>query len=364
MSNSYLVVILPGDGIGPEIVDATLEILETVQALAGRFSLIYELHQAGAACYRETGATITSDALEAFQRANATLKGPVGLPDVRRPDGTEAGLLGGELRVRFDLFANIRPIRLYPGVASPLRGMAPDAIDYVILRENCEGLYLSRGVGITTPQAATDTLMVTERGCRRISRQAFELARSKERGAPVDGKKRVTLVDKSNVLRSFAFFRRIFLEIAADFPDIEAECLHMDAAAAALVNRPGHFQVIVTENMFGDILSDLGGATIGGLGMCPGANIGEKLAYFEPIHGSAPDIAGRSLANPTSQILAAAMMLRHLGEEKAAEFLEKAVWTLYAEKHIPLMPAGAVEGGAPVVAKALQEILYRLAGEL
>ncbi len=364
MSNSYLVVILPGDGIGPEIVDATLDVLETVQTLSGRFALIYELHKAGAACYRETGTTITPEALEAFQRAHSTLKGPVGLPEVRRPDGTEAGLLGGELRVRFDLFANIRPIRLYPGVASPLHAMAPGAIDYVILRENCEGLYLSRGVGITTPQAATDTLMVTERGCTRIARQAFELARKKERGAPADGKRRVTLVDKANVLRSFAFFRRIFLETAADFPNIEAECLHIDAAAAALVNRPGHFQVIVTENLFGDILSDLGGATIGGLGMCPGANIGEKLSYFEPIHGSAPDIAGRSLANPTSQILAAAMMLRHLGEAEAADLVEKAVWTLYAEERIPLMPAGAVEGGAPVVAKALKEVLHRLADNL
>jgi 3-isopropylmalate dehydrogenase len=138
----------------------------------------------------------------------------------------------------------------------------------------------------------------------------------------------------------------------------------MDAAAAALVNRPGHFQIIVTENMFGDILSDLGGATIGGLGMCPGANIGAKLAYFEPIHGSAPDITGRNLANPTSQILAAAMMLKHLGEEEAANLLEKAVWTLYAEKRIPLMPAGAVEGGAPIVTQALKEVLHRLAAEL
>jgi 3-isopropylmalate dehydrogenase len=364
MAKSYGIVVLPGDGIGPEIVDATLEILETVQALAGRFALIYEFHKAGAACYRETGVTITPEALEAFQRAHSTLKGPVGLPGVRRPNGTEAGLLGGELRVRFDLFANIRPIRLYPGVVSPLRGMAPDAIDYVILRENCEGLYLSRGVGITTPQAASDTLMVTERGCRRISRKAFELAGNKDRGAPEDGKRRVTLVDKSNVLRSFAFFRRIFLETAADFPGIEAECLHMDAAAAALVNRPGHFQIIVTENMFGDILSDLGGATIGGLGMCPGANIGEKLAYFEPIHGSAPDITGRHLANPTSQILAAAMLLRHLGEPEAALLVEKAVWTLYAEKRIPLLPVGAVEGGAPVVTKALKKILHRLTDNL
>jgi len=361
MTTSYWVVILPGDGIGPEIVDATLEVLETLQNLSGRFALIYEFHQAGAACYRETGRTITTEALEAFQRANATLKGPVGLPDVRRPDGTEAGLLGGELRVRFDLFANVRPIRLYPNVAAPLRDHAPDHIDYVIVRENCEGLYLSRGVGLTTPQAATDTLLLTARGCERIARQAFRLAQTKERGAPGDGQRRVTLVDKSNVLRSFAFFRKIFLEVAADYPDVTAECLYIDAAAAALVNRPEHFQIIVTENLFGDILSDLGGATIGGLGMCPGANIGTDLAYFEPIHGSAPDIAGRSLANPTSQILAAAMMLRHLGEEADAALLEKAVWELYAQKRLPLMPTGAVEGGPALVAGELQQVLKSLA---
>jgi 3-isopropylmalate dehydrogenase len=285
----------------------------------------------------------------------------VGLPEVRRPDGTEAGLLGGELRVRFDLYANVRPIRLYPGAASPLIDRGSDSIDYVILRENCEGLYLSRGVGVTTPQAAVDTLLMTARGCERISRYAFHLAREKKRGAPEDGKKRVTLVDKSNVLRSFAFFRKIFLNTAAEFPDIEAECLYMDAAAAALVARPEHFQIVVTENMFGDILSDLGGATIGGLGMCPAANIGEELSYFEPIHGSAPDIAGRNMANPTSQILAAAMMLKHLGEPEAAALLEKAVWELYRQKRISIAAGGAVQGGAAIVAKELKDILDNMA---
>ena len=359
MAKSYWIVILPGDGIGPEIVDATLEVLETLQDLCGGFALIYEFHQAGAQCYRETGASISPDALEAFQRANATLKGPVGLPEVRHPDGTEAGLLGGELRVRFDLFANIRPIRLYPNVASPLRFNEPDHIDYIILRENCEGLYLSRGMGLTTPQAATDTMLMTARGCERISRYAFHLALDKERGAPEDGKKRVTLVDKSNVLRSFAFFRKIFLKIADEFPDIEAECLYMDAASAALVSRPEHFQIIMTENMFGDILSDLGGATIGGLGMCPAANVGETRSYFEPIHGSAPDIAGRNLANPTSQILSAAMMLEHMGEPQAANILQQAVWELYAQKRIALKQNGSVAGGAATVARQLKEVLKR-----
>jgi 3-isopropylmalate dehydrogenase len=362
MSRSHWIVILPGDGIGPEIVDATLDVLETLQGLISSFDLIYEFHQAGAGCYKECGKSITDEALEAFQRTDATLKGPVGLPEVRRPDGTEAGLLGGELRVRFDLFANIRPIRLYPNVGTPLKQDTPDGIDYLILRENCEGLYLSRGVGITTPQAASDTLLLTARGCERISLHAFQLAMHKERGAPEDGRKRVTLVDKSNVLRSFAFFRDIFLKTAADFAEVDAECLYVDAAAAALVNRPGHFQVIVTENMFGDILSDLGGATIGGLGMCPSANIGESLAYFEPIHGSAPDIVGRNLANPTSQLLAAAMMLNHLGEIQAAAMMERAIWSLYAEKKIALNATGGVDGGAARVALEMKSILEKMAG--
>ncbi|MFZ7128118.1 MAG: isocitrate/isopropylmalate dehydrogenase family protein [Desulfobacterales bacterium] len=357
MGKSYWIVVLRGDGIGPEIVDTTLEVLETVQELSGRFSLIYEFHNAGAGCYKETGEPITPQALEAFSRAQATLKGPVGLPDVRKPDGTEAGLLGGVLRIGFDLYANVRPIRLFPNVNSPLACKAPGDIDYVIIRENSEGLYLSRGAGLVTPDAATDSLLMTARGCRRISRYAFQHAMEKERGAPEDGRKRVTLVEKSNVLRSFAFFRRIFLEEAEAYPDVDAECLYMDAASAALVNRPGHFQVVVTENMFGDILSDLGGATVGGLGMCPSANIGDRLAYFEPIHGSAPDIAGRHLANPTSQLLAAAMMLAYLEEPEAAAALESSIWQLYAERRIPLLPGGGVDGGSAAFVRELKKVL-------
>lgn len=358
---NHWIVVLPGDGIGPEIVDAALEILETMQKLSGEFTLTYEFHRAGAACYSETGAPITPEALEAFRRADATLKGPVGLPDVRRPDGTEAGLLGGVLRVDFDLYANVRPIRLFPNVSSPLAGLAPDDIDYILLRENTEGLYLSRGVGLTTPQAATDTLLMTARGCERISRKAFRMALEKARGAPEDGRRRVTLVDKSNVLRSFAFFRSIFRQVAEEFHEVEAECLYVDAAAAALVNHPGHFQVIVTENMFGDILSDLGGATVGGLGMCPGANIGDRQAYFEPIHGSAPGLAGQRRANPTSQIRAAAMMLAHLGETEAAKILEHSVWTIYKKKRIPVLPGGAVDGGTAVVVREVKKTLKRSA---
>ncbi|MCU0591114.1 MAG: isocitrate/isopropylmalate family dehydrogenase, partial [Desulfobacterales bacterium] len=219
------------------------------------------------------------------------------------------------------------------------------------------GLYLSRGVGLVTPQAATDSLLMTARGCERIARFAFKTALEKKRGTPEDGRRRVTLVDKSNVLRSFAFFRRIFLKVAEEFPEVAAECLYVDAAAAALVSRPHHFQVIVTENLFGDILSDLGGATIGGLGMCPSANIGERIAYFEPIHGSAPDIAGRSLANPVSQILSAAMMLAYLGEPAGAEMITDALWRVYIQGRLSFRAGGEVKGGPSVVADALKQAL-------
>jgi 3-isopropylmalate dehydrogenase len=167
----------------------------------------------------------------------------------------------------------------------------------------------------------------------------------------------VTLVDKSNVLRSFAFFRRIFLEVASEFPEVEAECMYVDAASAALVSRPGHFQVILTENLLGDILSDLGGATAGGLGFCPSGNVGDTHAYFEPIHGSAPEIAGRGLANPTAQILSAAMMLEHLGEHGAAALLRKAVERVWAEGRVSLGAGGGVLGGPQSMVREIKRML-------
>jgi len=202
--------------------------------------------------------------------------------------------------------------------------------------------------------------MVTRKGCERISRFAFKLAREKKRGAPQDGKRRVTLIDKSNVLRSFAFFREIFLDIAKETPEIEAECLYVDAASAALITRPEHFQVVLTENMFGDILSDLAGATVGGLGMCPSANIGDRLAYFEPIHGTAPDIAGQGIANPVSQIRTAAMMLDYLGETEAAAALESAVWRAFENRRIDLTSDGRIDGTTSSAVKAIQVELGRI----
>lgn len=356
----HKILVLPGDGIGPEIIEATLKVLEFLQKLMGEFELSWEIHDAGASHYLKTGRPVEKETLDVFERVRVALKGPVGLPGVRTEEGIEAGLLGGILRVGFDLYANVRPIRHIPGVPSPL-GKKGELIDYVIVRENTEGLYLSRGKGIVTEQAAVDNLVVTKKGCERISRFAFQMAKEKQQGAPEDGRKRVTLVEKSNVLRSFAFFRDVFLEVAREFPDIEGECLYVDAAAFSLVENPEHFQVVVTENMFGDILSDLGGATIGGLGFCPSANIGEKYAYFEPIHGSAPEIAGKDLANPTAQILSAAMMLEYLQEKEAAKVLKEAVQRAWSQEKIPLEKGGRVPGGAELVADMVMASLEMVA---
>lgn len=347
----YFVAVLKGDGIGPEIVEATLEVLDALSELCS-FSLRYEQLAGGAAEYLRTGTPLTAESLARIRSADAVLKGPVGLPDVRFPDGTEAGLLGGVLRTGLDTYANVRPVLLLPGIESRLRA-DPGSIDYTIVRENTEGLYASRGLGVGNKWAMTDTLLATRPGCERVSRFAFELARRRS-GAPEDGVRRVTCVDKANVLRSLYFFREIFLEVAADYPDIEAECLYVDAAAQALVMGPEHFCVIVTENLLGDILSDLGGGTIGGIALCGSGNIGENTAYFEPVHGSAPALVGSNLANPIGQLLSAALMLEHLGEGLAAERLRGGIAGALGDGEVIVDRRGAVSGGAASVAAAVR----------
>lgn len=349
------VAVIPGDGIGPELVASAVRVMTAaVQATGGELKTTRE--PGGAATYRETGAAMPPEALERLRHDYAAiLKGPVGLPDVRLPDGTEAGLLGGVMRLGLETYANVRPIQLLAGVDAPVRH-SPGEIDYVIVRENTEGLYLSRGLGVVTRDAAADQLMVTRTGCERIARHAFEMARSRN-GAPADGVRRVTCVDKSNVLRSFAFFRRVFDEVSQDYPDVEADHRYSDAVAHDLVVSPGHFDVIVTENFLGDMLSDLGAGTVGGLGMCGSANIGAGVSYFEPVHGSAPSLAGQGRANPTSQIRSAAMLLRHCGATAAAALVERAVASAYADGAVRLTPRGEpVEG----TERATQSIVDRL----
>jgi 3-isopropylmalate dehydrogenase len=350
-------MVIPGDHIGPEIVQATVQVLQALERTRGGFHLALEYHQAGAGHFKKTGHAISAETLERCRTADAILKGPVGDPSVRHPDGTEAGILGGILRNGLDLYANVRPIRLFPGVKPPLK-LEPGQVDYVIVRENTEGLYLSRGLGVGNDRAVADTLLMTREGVERVCRFAFELARTRK-GAPRDGARRVTCVDKSNVLRSFAFFRRIFTEVGKGYPDAEKDYLYSDAAAQALVLEPSRFDVLVMENFLGDLLSDLGGATVGGIGLCPSGNYGDRLAYFEPIHGSAPSLAGQGRANPIAQLLSAGMMLAKLGEGEAARRLEQAVWRALESGRLSIgrdgCPVGGTHAAAEAVIQALEE---------
>lgn len=346
----YRFGVIAGDGIGPEIVTSALSILETAAAGA---SFSYELVEisGGASTFLATGSPLSREDLEVVREADATLKGPVGLPNVRLHDGTEAGLLGGVLRGGLDLFANVRPVLAFPGVEGPLR-LSPGSVDYVIVRENTEGLYASRGLGVGNDHAMIDTLLVTRPGTERVVRYAFELARSRN-GSPSDGIQRVTCVDKANVLRSLYFFRQIFFEIASEYPDIEAECRYVDAAAQELILDPGHFDVIVTENLFGDVLSDLGGATVGGVALCPSGNIGSTCAYFEPIHGSAPDLAGTDQANPIGQILSVSMLLAHIGESTAAGAVRAGVMHCLESGSVVVASSGALRDGTRAATQAI-----------
>jgi 3-isopropylmalate dehydrogenase len=311
---AYRIAVIGGDGIGPDVVAEGLKVLH---AAAGD-GLAFELEEveAGAGCYRRTGEDLPRETLEACQSADAVFFGSAGLPDIRFPDGTEiAPQL--TLRIALDLYVGLRPIRLYPGVPGALRLGDGQRIDYVILRENTEGLYASRGAGVRVgDHVVTDTLVVTRPGTARICRQAFELARRRA-GAPADGRRRVTCVDKANVLKSYAFFREVFDQVAADYPEVEAAHAYVDAMTAYLVQAPSRYDVVVTENMFGDILSDLAAATVGGLGMAPSGDIGDDHALFQPSHGTAPDIAGKSIANPLAAILSAGLMLDWLGRRHA-----------------------------------------------
>jgi isocitrate/isopropylmalate dehydrogenase len=347
---TYQIGVIPGDGIGPELISSATAVLDT--ACAGAAQLQYHREDAGADTYARTGVALSPEALHRIKHDYAaTLKGPVGLPQVRKPDGTEGGLLGGILRGGLDAYANVRPIRRLPGVVTPLR---PDlgCIDYVIVRENTEGLYLSRGLGVGNDRAVSDQLLMTRGGVERIVHFAFTLARQR-RGAPKDGVSRVTCVDKSNVLRTFAFFRAVFEEIATQYPDIEADYRYADAAGHDLVADPAHFDVLVMENLLGDILSDVGAATVGGLGMCPSGNIGDSGAYFEPIHGSAPTLAEQNLANPVSQILSASLLLHHVGEHALGAKVEAAVSRAFEQRTVEILENGSPRGGTTAVTEAV-----------
>lgn len=317
---TYDIASIEGDGIGPEVCQSAVAVLSEA---CGSQRLRFHPFDGGAAHYTRTGAVLPEDTYAACQSMHAILHGAAGLPGVTYADGTEVGNdLHLQLRFRLDLFANVRPIRLYRGVQSPLRDWKPGQIDYVIVRENTEGLYASRGGGVNLRgELATDTLVMTRKGVERVARFSFDLARRRQ-GAPRDGQRRVTVCDKANILRTYAFFRAICDEVARDYDDVQIDYAYADAITVHMLKKPDFYDVIVAENMFGDIISDLGAGTVGGLGIAASAELGERHGLFQGAHGSAPDIAGQNAASPIATILSGALMLRWLGEQHQDDALK------------------------------------------
>jgi 3-isopropylmalate dehydrogenase len=312
------IAVIAGDGIGPEVTTEARKVLSVV--LPAAESVEFDL---GAARWRRTGEALPDSVLDELRGFDAILLGAVGDPAV--PSGVlERGLLL-KLRFAFDQYVNLRPSRLWPGTTSPLAGIKPGEIDLVVVREGTEGLYVGAGGRLhagTADEVATEESLNTRHGVERIIRDAFQRASRRPR-------RKLTLVHKNNVLaHAGALWTSTFNEIAAQYPDITTEYLHVDAAAMFLVSQPQRFDVVVTDNLFGDILTDIAAAVTGGIGLAASGSLnptGTAPSTFEPVHGSAPDIAGQGVADPAAAILSAALLLDHLGEPAAARRVEEAV---------------------------------------
>ncbi|MBR0774871.1 isocitrate/isopropylmalate dehydrogenase family protein [Bradyrhizobium diazoefficiens] len=353
-NNAFHIAVLAGDGIGPEVMAPAVEVLRKIEAKSDlRFR--FTEAPAGANNYLATGKSMPDSTIRLCEEADAILLGACGLPSVRYPDNTEIAPQI-ELRFIFDLYAGVRPARLIPGVPSPIVGADKRGIDLVVIRESTEGLFASMGKGVVTHEDARETMVITRRTSERLFDFSFRLAeRRKARGKPGA----LACVDKANVFKAFAFFRGIFDEIAAKHPNVKTDRLYVDACSAMLVKRPWDFDVMVMENMFGDIVSDITASLIGGLGMAPSADIGDKYAVFQPCHGTAPDIMGQGKANPTGMILSAAMMLDWLADKhgiesatEAGERIERAVDQVYAGGLRP-MEFGGSNGTADIAGAVL-----------
>ena len=328
--NTYTIAVLAGDGIGPECVESTVQVLSRVANIHGlRFDFVN--HEAGAGLYLRTGHSIGQDTLEAVGAADAILLGAMGLPSVRQPNGLEIAPQI-DLREYYGLFASLRPVRRFDGVPPTI--VATD-VDMLVIRETTEGLFAGRHDAVDdNSDAVSDRLTITRATSEKLFHLAFHQARLRKAAG---GWGKVTLLDKANVLKSFVFFRKIFDEVAMDYPEIETERLYIDAGCMLMVLEPGRFDVIVTENQFGDIVSELAAGLVGGLGLAPSADLSEVRGIFQPCHGTAPAIAGTGVANPIATILSAAMMLDWLSErhvdsrsKSAAASLRQAVTIVLA----------------------------------
>ncbi|MEO7111354.1 MAG: isocitrate/isopropylmalate dehydrogenase family protein [Polyangiaceae bacterium] len=309
---THTITLIPGDGIGPEVAEATQRVLETAGV-----KIDWEVHNAGAAVAEQQGTTLPPSVLEAVKRNKVALKGPIGTPI-----GKGFRSVNVTLRQALDLYSNVRPIKSLPGLEPRFEGT-----DIVIVRENTEDLYAGLELMIM-PGVAQSLKIITEKACWRICEYAFDYAERLNR-------KRVTAVHKANIMKiTDGMFLDCFRKVALSHPRIEPAEMIVDACAMTMVRNANVLDVIVTENLYGDILSDLGAGLVGGLGIVPGANIGKEAAIFEAVHGSAPDIAGKGIANPTALIQSGVMMLHHLGESEAAQRIDKALLNVFSSGQI------------------------------
>lgn len=359
----FSIAVFAGDGIGPEVTEPALELLQRVAAKTGSLRLDFEPLAAGAQAYLDTGSALPAASVEKARAHDAILLAAMGDPSIRYPDGTE---LVPQIEMRFELglYAGLRPVRSIPGVRGPLADPRHKDINFVLVRESIEGLFAPSCAGTQDENSATETLLITREVSEKLFRSTFALAQ-KRKGAGHTGK--VTCIDKANVFAAFAFFRALFDETAGlpENQNLVTDYAYVDAMAMWLVSRPWEFDVMVTENMFGDILSDLGAALIGGMGYAPSADIGDDYAVFQPCHGSAPDIAGRGMANPTAMFLSAAMMLEWLAEKhanaaaaQAASLITRAVDEAFREGKLQTCELGGDAGTVEVC----QAVMHALDG--
>jgi tartrate dehydrogenase/decarboxylase / D-malate dehydrogenase len=353
---AYRVAVIPGDGVGSEVVGVAVRVLERAAQVDGSFEIQWEALPWGTDLYLETGRMMPQNAIATLRGFDAILLGAVGSPAV--PDHvTLCGLLL-PIRQRLDLYVNLRPVKLHPGVVSPLRGKGPDQIDFVCVRENTEGEYA--GVGGRAHQGlehevALQTDVFTRMGVERIARFAFELARGRRR-------RRLASITKSNASpHAFVLWDEVVAEVHAQYPDVELQRLLVDAAAARMITNPEDFDVILASNLFGDILTDIGAVIQGSMGIAASANLcpdGDGPGLFEPVHGSAPDIAGRGSANPIAAVWAGALMLEDLGQPDAARATMDAIEAVLADQRLHTPDLGG-SSQTEDVAVALLDVIGR-----
>jgi 3-isopropylmalate dehydrogenase len=348
----------PGDGIGIEVMKAAKQVLNRAETMVGGFKCHYEELPAGAFCYKETGEALPKASVDAADKADAMLLGACGWPEIRYPDGTEIRPQI-ELRFIFDLYAGVRPIKFYPGVPSVLANAQRKPIDFILIRESTEGLFSSRGSG-ANPEVATETMIITRAKTEKLMHFGYKLARRRK----AHGKSgKLTCVDKANVFSSMAFYRAIYDRIGLQYADVQKEYCLVDAMALNIVRKPWDYDVMVMENIFGDILSDLGAGIVGGLGMAPSGDVGDTHWLFQPSHGTAPDIAGKGIANPVAMILSGAMLFAHLADQrgdanlaKAARLVEGAVERYLAQGQRLPTDQGGQAGTSEVVERVIAEM--------